>query len=445
MQKRWVQKRSIQIRLFVFDNNMKKTIPGDISLSTDLCKENTGVIVLNRMYSGDYLVDNIGHEVINLYKADNGKFYLYLNALGSFDFKWTDKIKTMIMVRTIKGAKMLEVLGLATELKDVFKYGTKKQTTFIRENNVSYAGKTLDDIFKGNTMQQDICISFEAKKVVLPKKRILVAFNDSKQDIIDQGNDIVVNLSGINQAKASLKQYIEETDTDAYNTLKRLINNPSLWGEEVCKVQDSLIEVHKDTYFDICGIGESELAYSNAIAYFFEKYPHLFSGFMKTKGVNFNISGKFRVLRESRNIDLLFTNGSVSVVIENKITSGINGIDKHDPTKSQLEKYYHILLGGGKYNTKDDKEYRKQFPNPVFFVLRPNYNNVDITQYNCHEYYSEILYSDLYSFLLNCDEYNTDYLFAGFVDALKPHTKEYNNDLYELMKKRFLQKIKDNI
>ena len=39
-------------------------------------------IVLNRMYNGDYLQGNLGHEIINLYRSDNGQCYLYLQALG---------------------------------------------------------------------------------------------------------------------------------------------------------------------------------------------------------------------------------------------------------------------------------------------------------------------------------------------------------------------------
>ena len=35
------------------------------------------VIILNRMYVGDYLGENIGHEVINLINPDNGdKYYI---------------------------------------------------------------------------------------------------------------------------------------------------------------------------------------------------------------------------------------------------------------------------------------------------------------------------------------------------------------------------------
>ena len=42
------------------------------------------VIVANRMYVGDYLTSNLGHEVVNMFKADDGGSYLYLNAYGSF-------------------------------------------------------------------------------------------------------------------------------------------------------------------------------------------------------------------------------------------------------------------------------------------------------------------------------------------------------------------------
>ena len=49
------------------------------------CQKNQGkAIVINRMYVGDYLSSNLGHEVINMYTADNDKHYLYLNAYGSF-------------------------------------------------------------------------------------------------------------------------------------------------------------------------------------------------------------------------------------------------------------------------------------------------------------------------------------------------------------------------
>jgi hypothetical protein len=55
-------------------------------------KNKGNFIVLNRMYVGDYLSANLGHEVINMYTADNGRHYIYLNAYGSFAAKWADEI-----------------------------------------------------------------------------------------------------------------------------------------------------------------------------------------------------------------------------------------------------------------------------------------------------------------------------------------------------------------
>lgn len=54
------------------------------------------VIVLNAMYSGKYLNDNLGHEIINLFKSDNqididGQKYqnfIYLNPYGNFNSNW---------------------------------------------------------------------------------------------------------------------------------------------------------------------------------------------------------------------------------------------------------------------------------------------------------------------------------------------------------------------
>lgn len=45
------------------------------------------LIIINRMYAGKYLAEgeNIGHEIINLIRSDNGNNYLWLNADGNCD------------------------------------------------------------------------------------------------------------------------------------------------------------------------------------------------------------------------------------------------------------------------------------------------------------------------------------------------------------------------
>lgn len=72
-------------------------------------------IVLNRMYVGSYLSTHLGHEVINLFQADNGKHYLYLNSRGNFDEKGLNA-KNMLLVMHVDG-KRVEILGLAKDLR----------------------------------------------------------------------------------------------------------------------------------------------------------------------------------------------------------------------------------------------------------------------------------------------------------------------------------------
>ncbi len=426
------------------------------------------VIVLNRVFSGEYLEDNIGHEVINLFKSDNGKYYLYLNALGSFHKQWKKRINSMLLVRTVKGAKMLEVIGLATGLSDVYDpelaektNDSKKpqpklkadQDAYIVKHKISYNRVPVNDIFSGNSFQQDVCITFEAERVVKPKKPIFITFEDNCNNKY-VGNATLVKLSGLNAAKASLKQYIENhgVSAAAYNTLSSLINNKDMWGDDFKTVDESkavLLPTATETMFDICRIAYSELAYSNAIAHFFKTYPHVFAGFMHELGIDDFLSEKPLIIkRELYNIDLLFTNGDKAVVIENKIRSGIV-VYKNASIKTQLEKYYKLLdptatnyksLGGKK---DDIKELRRRFPNPKFFVLTPDYNNIDLEKYEYGTEYTKIHYSQLYNYLRKTSEYKNkaDLRFCDFVNSLEKHSQPYDNELYVQTLKRFMDLI----
>ena len=43
------------------------------------------MIIINRMFSGGYLNESLGHEIINLFKADNGRHYIYVNPYGTIN------------------------------------------------------------------------------------------------------------------------------------------------------------------------------------------------------------------------------------------------------------------------------------------------------------------------------------------------------------------------
>ena len=42
-------------------------------------------VQINRLFTGDYLKDdNLGHEVINIFKCDNGNIYIYTMPTGDY-------------------------------------------------------------------------------------------------------------------------------------------------------------------------------------------------------------------------------------------------------------------------------------------------------------------------------------------------------------------------
>ena len=149
-------------------------------------------IVLNRMYTGSYLSTNLGHEVINMFQADDNNHYLYLNAKGNFGKRGKD-VDTMLLVMGI-GEGRVEVVGMAKNLQCVdgacctlprdlgetdYKVKTA-QENFLKK--VKYGKTSIFDIF-GTEGQQSVYASYwvDNKNFFVPKDgvRLIIAFSNS--------------------------------------------------------------------------------------------------------------------------------------------------------------------------------------------------------------------------------------------------------------------------
>lgn len=386
-------------------------------------------IVLNRMYNGDYLNDNLGHEIINLYQSDNGSHYIYLQHSGTFHVSQQDKVGCVLLVRSLPGRKMLEVLGKAEGITEIYhpKQTAEDQIKYIVENDVRYAGVLLNELFIENEYQY-VYLTYKAERVSRPIKPLYVSFDKD-------GIDTVV-LTENKQAKASLKQYIDyELTPNDYIALQEKINDVSLWNNGVDKVEMKDVDKRDITYFDICGVSSNELAFSNAFAFFMERYPDLLVRFAREE-LGCSFSTDFDVAREEGNIDLLVRGGNKIVVVENKVKSHINGLifnrKSNQLDRTQLEKYYEFAK----------KEAKEKGWDTAFYLLTPNYNDIDLSVYKSGCFYKKIYYKQVYDFCVKQKEYKEDIYFRDFVNALYPHTKDISDDLYEDMKHLFLQRIK---
>jgi len=438
-------------------------------------------IVINHMFSGNYLEDNIGHEIINLFKDDEGVNYIYLCKDGKYN---RNKLpKYVIQVRRY-GTRTLEVINIA-EIDD-------NNIEKIDIDKIKYGGCKITSLFEGNIGQEiNTFITFKAKRVVKPnidnpvyisywgnrlKDRTIIgketpypSILPSQPILLDQETDEKKSLFDVSEALRNIIEYDDTEDSD-YQKLAKLIEsafnkrsqNAATWiiSDENDKINNvSNTEEYEDTVGDIYKINNLELPYSNAFKYFIEQDPLLLKGFCnhlveKEKFNHNNKLGelgklckylnehdyKLTIRREWENIDIIIEiDNKWVIVIENKIFSDLNGKAANEIT--QLDKYYKIVVSGKKTSKDkngDEKEVDvKNIPahysgcNKIFILLTPDHNNINISQY---QNWYKIHYSLIYDFLANGVEDKSIHL-KEFEQMIKQHSvKDYN---YGVMKRRF--------
>lgn len=213
-------------------------------------------IVINRMYAGSYLANNLGHEVINMFQADNGKHYLYLNPRGNI---LRNNVDCMLLVRYV-GDDRVEILALAKNLKQAAgassslprDLGEKKESVsdiqekYIHNEDIRYGDAPILEIFN-DAEQQNIFITYEVTEedFFVPIKRMYISFDPANR----LKSDIPIN--NLNFGSSTLRQYVLPTvqkknadneempeykdsakdgqeDSD-YKTIKDIIDDSSLW------------------------------------------------------------------------------------------------------------------------------------------------------------------------------------------------------------------------
>ncbi len=403
-------------------------------------------IIINKMYVGAYLSegDNIGHEIINLYKADDGKNYIYLNSQGTIELSHGENRITVLLVRKF-ASRTYKVLAKA-EGVTILDFADSKLPREERYKGqvalgLTYGGISLVDLFNENLYhgslqeEKNAYTTFVADKVIKPKNQIYITDDAS----VSGGNTYFIRTNK-GFGKQTLREFYNENEKpDSFADLNQIIENRELWEDaNTTQAISELPELHKDSYFNFLKIirqEDNELAFTNMFAYFFDINREAFSHFAR-EVLHIDVQTDFSIEREKRNIDLLISDKNNAIVIENKIKSSINGIDdRHDiysdQVQSQLKKYYQFV-------TSDD-EYRKKTAS--CFIFSPNYNRIDLSKFSCGEKYTIVYYREVYNFFVeNRNLYEVPY-FDDFINAMYKHTKDYDNDLEEEMQRRFQNTI----
>ena len=436
------------------------------------------VIVLNAMYSGGYLNENMGHEIINLFKSDKaimigGKSYqnfLYLNPYGNFNQTYEDVVTDMLMVISVPKKNMFEIVGKASGLVDVFKpvngfnpkldgekseiqINAEKEVANAQEEiikNITYGEKSLTSLF-GDDKQQSIYVTYVAEQVCRPKVRMFIKFLKDQelpvdQRIVKKEDRVELTLTSAGKEKQAQKQYFdrcsnEEAEKNDAVLLDELLNG-DYWmsAEESTSIvsRTEKCKLRKDSLFNICRIEDNELVFSNAFAFYIRKYPHLFSKIFKYNG------DKISIEREWNHIDIFIKVGNQRIIIENKIHSGINcnkNESDYNKTNPQLKRSQL-----GRYWSEACKEVDEN--NVTAYLLCPEYKSKELEiekgGYETGKRYKVISYKSLYEDLNVTGESKNDGNFKDFIDALYKQTFDSIPKIkYEDMKNTFFTRIKE--
>ena len=469
-----VEKKSISQSHDTFTSK-KKSKPSDTESDN---KSKKPGIVINRMYVGGYLASNLGHEIINLFQADNGLHYLYLNSSGSFAAEHHD-VDYMLMVK-YAGHDCFEIVGLAKGLdvapgadkprsRDIMQFDSQisnEQRDYINaqpQNGVRYGGVSILDIFD-DAEQQSVFITYRADEVLVPKgdMRIFLKYSPDAENKFG-GKETILAVRQHNLPKTSLKSYIYPKSgnraaagaTDYDNIIENLIDNQSLWtADRTWKVTaDDSGEENEISLFDICRIQDDENRFSNALAYFMSKpeYRKLWLDFFKEYDVELN--GNYKVDREADarikdpkgefierpgggRIDLLLVDGENIVVIENKIKSDVNLTEKDKDGITQLDRYLNYV----DWRMSGDSKVK----HGSLFILCPDYNVPDLSHGSeeVRSRYKIITYGKLYNYLKKFPEVDEDANFRALRNAMQRHTyATVNGYLYNEMLEKFERRI----
>lgn len=404
-------------------------------------------ILINKMYVGSFLSEgnNIGHEIINLYQADDGKNYIYWNPKGTIDLSHKDYEITVLMVRRF-AANTYKILAKAEGINilDVANSKLSREARYQGqiELALTYGGVKLIDLFGENSFRGSIeeaknsYVTFVADNILKPKKEIYIT--DDKKN---EENNVFFIRTNKGFGKTTLREYYHEVEKpEAFVDLNKIIEDGNLW-EEVNTTQkvSELHETQCDPYFNFLKIikqEDNELVFSNMLAYFFEQRRELFVEFARYV-LDLELEEHFIIEREKRNIDLLIYDEKNVVIIENKIKANVNGVNvRHNiysnQIQSQLTKYYRYAV--------TDKEY--QGKKVSCFIFSPNYNKIDLTRFISGDKYTVIYYKEIYTFFHeNRKQFEGIAYFQEFINAMYKHTKDYDNELEEEMERRFQNTI----
>lgn len=368
-------------------------------------------MVLNKIFAGSFLSNNLGHELINFIKDDGGQRYVYLNPWGKRGDEAANQTRYVfhIIESPIKNENGVYELAAVSEIDQTAETVYSDNREEEKANCPAFNDQTFYDIFHcGEDSDKAHVYTYKASRLLKPRNDLRIIIKVKREaatfEYTPGENKIVITLicnpqhniayADVNKRTRYTLPVNPDSDVDVLN---KLCDSDYLVEDEG---NLSLEEYPDEQCLSvICDRTKLEDSTSNQIAYFLRRDRHLAYLFLHTfLGIGtVTEQERFEIIREKEHIDLLFVSQNNVVVIENKIDASITNVKqavnrngKHD---SQLSNYYKFIT---------TKEYRR-IPNKYFFVLAPEYNSItreDLDNYyESGDHYTLKTYRDLFTML----------------------------------------------
>lgn len=366
--------------------------------------------VLNKIFTGSFLNYNLGHEIINFIKMDDGNRYIYVNPWGERceESARDTEYVLHIMKTTYKTKTYYELVAVSKVAKDDVGYMKKGED---ETNDLKFRKISVRKIFEYNNFdnKSHLC-TFKAKAFYKPKKGIRVLFMTGQSKVGIREVDDGVVIVNLNCNPQHSRAYSRDVDIKVLDEVVvkylKLNNETEAWNQyddELC-------------YSIICDRTKLEDSTSNQIAYFLNRDSELANLFVK-KFLKLNIKDKkFSIIREKNNIDLFIESDNAVIVIENKIDSGLHG--------NQLKNYKEYIRDN--YSNKE----------AYFYILEPSYSS--ITEKDS-DGYNIVYYDDLYK-VISSSKYKPNGKTSDYGDFLYKEFK-YTIEYIQMSKAAQQEKI----
>lgn len=205
-------------------------------------------ILLNSIFTGEYGVNNgnLPHEVINFFRSDNGKYYIYITPYGTINpHMHSEDLSCVLLIHSV-GNHMVQVIAKADPPFQLYTQGAvlnrsgksfQKRNLFRQYENelvndkIIYAGLQSKEIFQLSKIDNEIHISLQIGRLCFPKKRLLLTNRENQSD----GINIFYIPTTARLANQSMKTYFDDEaqeKTKAYKTLRKIISLEDLWSKE---------------------------------------------------------------------------------------------------------------------------------------------------------------------------------------------------------------------